>query len=131
MRVSFRHVLLVALAIGFLIDAVVGLVALVAQPLLQPLFDIPLKDSAVTMIAGGELVVASCIYAFVFRDPKRWQPFLWVLALDQIFGVLLPAVAMLQGTAPVTFKTVAPMPLQLALVIVYIIAARRPATRAG
>jgi ABC-type Fe3+-siderophore transport system permease subunit len=118
-------VLRIALAIGFCIDAFVGILCLIAQPLLQPLLDIPVKDPAVTTIAGGELVVAAGIYAFVFRDPQRWRPLLWLCALDQAFGVLLPAVEIARGHAPATLKTLGPMPLQLILCGIFVAAAMR------
>jgi hypothetical protein len=130
-------VLRIALAIGFCIDFFVGLLCVVAQPLLQPLLDIPVRDPAVTTIAGGELLVAAGIYAFVLRDPRRWQPLLWLCALDQTFGVVLPALEIAHGHAPATLKTLGPMPLQLLLVAVYVAGARwarRPAeavSRAG
>lgn len=119
-----RFVLRCALAIGFCIDAFVGVMCLVAQPLLEPLLDIPVKDPAVTTIAGGELLVAAGIYAFVFRDPQRWRPLLWLCALDQTLGVLLPAIEIARGHAPATIKTLGPMPLQLLLVAIYIAGAR-------
>jgi hypothetical protein len=119
-----RSVLRCALAIGFCIDAFVGVMCLVAQPLLEPLLDIPVKDPAVTTIAGGELLVAAGIYAFVFRDPQRWRPLLWLCALDQTLGVLLPAIEIARGHAPATIKTLGPMPLQLLLVAIYIAGAR-------
>ncbi len=115
----------IALAIGFCIDAFVGILCLVAQPLLQPLLDIPVKDPAVTTIAGGELLVAAGIYAFVFRDPQRWRPLLWLCALDQAFGVLLPALEIARGHAPATWKTLGPMPLQLILCGIFVWAATR------
>jgi hypothetical protein len=114
----------IALAIGFCIDAVVGILCVFAQPLLEPLLDIPVKDPAVTTIAGGELLVAAGIYAFVFRDPQRWRPLLWLCALDQTLGVLLPAIEIARGHAPATVKTLGPMPLQLLLVAVYVAGAR-------
>lgn len=120
----FVLVLRVALVIGFCIDAGVGLLCLLAQPFLQPLLDIPVKDPAVTTIAGGELVVASVIYALVLRDLQRWRPLLWLCALDQFFGALLPALEIAHGHAPATFKTLAPIPLQLVLVAIYIVGAR-------
>jgi hypothetical protein len=119
-----RIALRIALAIGFCIDAFVGALCLVAQPLLEPLLDIPVRDPAVTTIAGGELLVAAGIYAFVFRDPRRWQPLLWLCALDQAFGVLLPAIEIARGHAPATPKTLGPMPLQLVLVAAYVAGAR-------
>jgi ABC-type Fe3+-siderophore transport system permease subunit len=118
-------VLRIALAIGFCIDAFVGILCLVAQPLLQPLLDIPVKDPAVTTIAGGELLVAAGIYAFVFRDPQRWRPLLWLCALDQAFGVLLPALEIARWHAPATWKTLGPMPLQLILCGIFVWAATR------
>lgn len=114
----------IALAIGFCIDAFVGSLCVLAQPLLGPLLDIPVKDPAVTTIAGGELLVAAGIYAFVLRDPRRWRPLLWLCALDQGFGVLLPAIEILHGHAPATWKTLGPMPLQLVLIAVYVAGAR-------
>lgn len=121
----------IALIAGFCIDFGVGLLALVAQPLLEPLLDIPVKDPAVTTIAGGELIVASAIYALVLRDARRWQPLLWLCVLDQIFGVVLPALEIARGHAPATLKTLGPMPLQAVLIAIYLIAARRgPAARA-
>ena len=114
----------IALAIGFCIDAGVGMLCLVAQPLLQPLLDIPVKDPAVTTIAGGELIVAAGIYAFVLFDLQRWRPLLWLCALDQTLGVLLPAIEIARGHAPATLKTLGPMPLQLVLIVVYVLGAR-------
>lgn len=120
----YAPALRIALVIGFCIDAGVGLLCIIAQPLLQPLLDIPVKDPAVTTIAGGELIVASAIYALVLRDSKRWQPLLWLCAFDQLLGVLLPALEIARGHAPATFKTLAPMPLQLVLIGIYIAGAR-------
>jgi hypothetical protein len=117
-------VLRIALAAGFCIDFFVGLLCLVAQPLLQPLLDIPVKDPAVTTIAGGELLVAAGIYAFVFCDPRRWRPLLWLCALDQLLGVVLPAIEIARGHAPATLKTLGPMPLQAILIVIYVIGAR-------
>jgi hypothetical protein len=110
----------ITLAIGFCIDFFVGLLALFGQPLIQPLLDMPVRDPAMTAILGGELIVASGIYVLAFRDPRRWRPLLWLCALDQTLGVLIPAVTMVYGLAPATFKTIAPMPFQLALVAFYI-----------
>jgi hypothetical protein len=127
-------VLRIALAAGFCIDFFVGLLCLVAQPLLQPLLDIPVKDPAVTTIAGGELLVAAGIYAFVFCDPRRWRPLLWLCAFDQLLGIALPALEIARGHAPATIKTLGPMPLQALLIAVYVIGARStlgPAPRAA
>ncbi len=121
----FARVLRLALVCGLAIDAGVGLLALVAQPLMQPLLDLPIKDPALTTILGGELFVVAGVYAVVLRDPARWRPLLWLCAADQCLGVLLPALEIARGHAPATVKTLGPMPFQLALVAVYIAGARR------
>lgn len=120
----FALVLRIALAAGFCIDFIVGLLCLVAQPLLEPLLDIPVKDPAVTTIAGGELIVASVIYALAFADLPRWRPLLWLCVLDQFFGIVLPAIEMARGHAPVTAKTIGPMPFQIILIGIYVAGAR-------
>jgi hypothetical protein len=127
----FARVLRLALLCGFAIDAGVGLLALVAQPLMQPLLDLPVKDPALTTILGGELLVVAAVYAIVLHDPVRWRPLLWLCALDQCLGVLLPALEIARGHAPATIKTLAPMPFQLALVAIYIAgaASRQPSNR--
>jgi hypothetical protein len=127
----FARVLRLALLCGFAIDAGVGLLALVAQPLMQPLLDLPVKDPALTTILGGELLVVAAVYAIVLRDPVRWRPLLWLCALDQFLGVLLPALEIARGHAPATIKTLAPMPFQLALVAIYIAgaASKQPSNR--
>jgi hypothetical protein len=119
----------IALGVGFLIDACVGLVSLFAQPLLPTLFDIPVKDAATATILGGELLVAAAVYAFPLRDAVRFRPLLWVCALDQLFGVALPLDEIVRGALPATMKTVGPMPLQLLLVAVYVAGAIRPVKR--
>jgi hypothetical protein len=90
----------VALGIGFAIDAFV---------------DLPVKDPALVSIAGGEFAVAAGIYGLVFRDPERFRPLLWLCALDQLFAVVLPGLAIVSGHIPATVKTVGPLPLQLLL----------------
>ena len=115
----------IALIAGFCIDFFVGLLCVFAQPLLQPLLDIPVKDPAVTTIAGGELLVAAGIYAFVIADPRRWRPLLWLCALDQLLGVVLPAIEIARGHAPATLKTLGPMPFQAILIIAYVLGARK------
>ncbi|MDB5094691.1 MAG: hypothetical protein JWO85_2792 [Candidatus Eremiobacteraeota bacterium] len=125
----FARVLRVALVCGFAIDAGVGSLALFAQPLMQPLLDLPPKDPALTTILGGELLVVAGVYAIVLRDPVRWRPLLWLCALDQFLGVLLPALEIVRGHAPATMKTLGPMPFQLALVALFITGAVRGAPR--
>ena len=58
-------VLRIALAIGFVVDFSVAMLALFFQSALGPLLDIPLKDPAATTIAGGEFVVVHAICAGV------------------------------------------------------------------
>ena len=48
------------------------------------------------------------------------------MALDQVLAALLPGIEIARGHIPATFKTLAPMPINAALVIVYVLAARRP-----
>jgi hypothetical protein len=69
------------------------------------------------------LLVAAGIYVLAFLDPVRWRPLFWLCALDQTLGVVLPAIEIAHGHAPATFKTIAPMPFQLALVAMYVVGA--------
>ncbi len=121
----FSIALRVALIIGFLIDAGIGLLSLFAQPLIAPLLDVPVKDPALTTVFGGTLLVLSCLYMLVLRDGDRWRPLLWLCALDQTFGVLLPAVEIARGNVLATVKTVGPMPFQVVLVVIYVVGALR------
>jgi hypothetical protein len=116
----------VALALGFCIDAFVGLLCLFAQPLIEPLLGLAVRDPAMTTIAGGELIVAACVYALAFRDPLRWRPLLWICALDQTLGIVLPALEIARGNAPASFKTFGPMPFQAVLVALCVAYAARP-----
>ena len=118
-------VLRIALGIGFAIDAFVALLALFAPRLIEPILDLPVKDAALVTIAGGEFAVAAGVYALVFRDPERFRPLLWLCALDQLFAVVLPGLAIVEGHIPATVKTVGPLPLQLILAAVFIIGALR------
>jgi hypothetical protein len=114
----------VALVAGFGIDFIVGVLCVVGQPLLAPLLGIPVKDPAITAFLGGELIVASAIYALAFRNLARWRPLLWLCALDQTLGVVIPAAEIAAGNAPATLQTLGPMPLQLVLVALYVAGAR-------
>ncbi|MEA2787551.1 MAG: hypothetical protein QOF71_3655 [Candidatus Eremiobacteraeota bacterium] len=125
-RDTFTVVLRIGLAIGGAIDLFVGLLSLFAPQLLQPLLDIPVKDPTVVQIAGGEFVVAALVYALAFRDPVRFRALLWLCALDQIFAVVLPALAVLHGAAPATWKIVAPIPFQALLTVLFAVYAARP-----
>jgi hypothetical protein len=124
---KFDRVLRVALACGLGIDAFVGGLALFAQPLIEPWLDIPVKDPALTTIYGGALLVIIGVYALALRDPVRWRPLLWLCALDQTLGVLLPLIEIARGHVVGSPKIYAPMPPQLALVALYVAGAvRRP-----
>lgn len=120
-----------ALAIGFLIDAVVGIVAVLAPRLLQPLFDVPVKDALTAQIAGGEFVVVALVYGLAFRDPVRFRALLWLCALDQLFAVVLPALGIAHGALPRTWKIVAPIPFQALLALLFILFALAPPRRTG
>lgn len=122
----FTFAVRVALAAGMCIDGFVGLLCLFGQPLIEPLLGLAVRDPAMTTIAGGELVVAACIYGLAFRDPARWRPLVWLCALDQTFGIVLPAIEIARGHAPATIKTLGPMPFQAALVALYALYAARP-----
>ncbi len=121
----FTLALKIALAIGVVIDAGVGVLCLVAQPLLGPLLGVPVKDPAITAFLGGELLVAGTVYALVLTRPARWWPLLWLCAADQTLGVAIPAVQIAIGNVPASLQTIGPMPLQLVLVAIYVVAARR------
>jgi hypothetical protein len=125
-RDVFTVVLRAGLAIGFAIDLYVGVLALFAPQLITPLLDIPLHDPAIVRIAGGEYVVAALIYALAFRDPQRFRMLLWLCALDQLFAVVMPALAVAHGEIPNTWKIVAPIPFQALLAILFAVCAARP-----
>jgi len=118
-------VLRIALAIGFLIDFGVGVIALFAPQLMQPLFDVPVKDLMSAQIAGGEFLVAALVYALAIRDPVRFRALLWVCALDQLFAVVLPSLGIARGDIPGTWKVVAPIPFQALLAILFVVYAVR------
>ena len=114
-----------ALAIGFAIDLGVGLLALFAPQLIGPLLDVPVNDATLAGIAGGEFVVVALVYATAFRDPRRYRALLWICGLDQLFAVVLPALAVAHGTIPATWKTIAPIPFQALLVAILVAGAMR------
>jgi hypothetical protein len=122
----FTRVLRVGLAIGFIIDLYVGLLSLFAPQLLTPLLDIPMRDPVIVQFAGGEFVIAALVYAVAFRDPQRYRIVLWLCVLDQLFGVVMPALAVMHGAFPPTFKVIAPIPLQALLALLFAFAAARP-----
>jgi hypothetical protein len=125
-RDSFTIVVRVGLAIGGAIDLYVAVLSLFAPQLIQPLLDIPVKDPVLVQIAGGEYAVAALIYLLAFREPVRFRPLLWLCALDQLFAVVLPALAVAHGALPATWKIVAPIPFQALLFGLFVAYAARP-----
>lgn len=115
----------IALAIGLCIDAFVGVLSLFAQGAIAPLLDMPVKDPAVTLFAGGEFLVVAGLYALALADPKRFRPLLWLCALDQAFAIVLPLVAIAAGTLNSSPKILAPMPFQALLIGLYLAGALR------
>jgi hypothetical protein len=124
-RDLFTLALRAGLAIGFGIDLYVGVVSLFAPQLITPLFDIPMHDPVFAQLAGGEFVVAALVYALAFRDPRRFRVLLWLCALDQLFAVVMPAIAVAHGAIPSTWKTVGPIPLQAFLTLLFAFSAAR------
>ncbi len=121
----------VAIGIGAVIDATVAILALFFQPLLGPLFDIPVKDPAITTIAGGEYVVVTLLYVALLRDLERFRGLLWLIALDQTFAAAIPAYTIARGQVVATWKTIGPIPVSVLLAIVYAVAAARGPDRAA
>ena len=122
----FTPVVRVALAIGFAIDAFVGVLALFAPQLMQPLLDIPVRDPTLAQFAGAEFVVVALVYALAFRDPVRFRAVLWICAADQLFAVVMPVLALAHGAVPPTWKIVAPIPFQALLAVLFAVYAARP-----
>jgi len=92
---------------------------------IPPLLDIPMHDATLARLAGGEYVVAAALYALALRDPRRYRTLLWLCALDQLFAVVMPALALAHGEIPYGWKTVAPIPLQAVLALLFAAGARR------
>jgi hypothetical protein len=121
----FTIVVRIGLAIGFCIDAFVGVISVFAPQLLQPLLDVPVTDLTTAQIGGGEFVVAALVYALAFADPRRFRVLLWLCALDQLFAVVLPALAVAHGAIPGTWKIIAPIPFQALLAVLFAVYAAR------
>jgi uncharacterized membrane protein len=119
-------VLRIAVGVGLCIDTGVAILALFFQSLLGPLFDLPLKDPALTTIAGGEYIIVALVYVLVLREPERYRALLWLCALDQAFAALLPAIEIARGHVVATWKTIGPIPLSVLLAAVYAWGAARP-----
>jgi hypothetical protein len=115
-----ERVLRVALAVGAFIDGAIAVVALFFQPWVGPLSDIPAKDPAFTAFAGGEFLIVALVYLLILRDLKRYWPLLWLVALDQLLAVVLPAEQIASGNVVASWKTIAPMPLSALLAVIYV-----------
>ncbi|GAC1418844.1 MAG: hypothetical protein NVSMB64_28380 [Candidatus Velthaea sp.] len=114
------RVLRIAVALGLGIDAGVAVLCFFFQQQLGPLLDIPLKDPALTTIAGGEYAVVALVYVLILRHPVRFRPLLWLIALDQVFAAFLPALEILRGNVPGTIKTLGPIPFSVLLAAIYV-----------
>lgn len=121
----------VAIGLGAVIDATVAVLALFFQSLLGPLFDIPVKDPALTTIAGGEYVVVTLLYVALLRDLERFRGLLWLIAVDQALAAVIPAYTIARGQVVATWKTLGPIPFSVVLAIVYAVAAARGPDRAS
>jgi len=64
------------------------------------------------------------IYVVLLRDLRRFAPLLWLVALDQIFAAVIPGVEIARGHVVATWKTIGPIPLNLILSLVFLLAAR-------
>jgi hypothetical protein len=115
-----ERLLLIALAIGALVDGGVAVFALFFQPLLGPLFDVPAKDAAMTTLLGGEFLVVALVYLLLLRDLERYRPLLWLVALDQVLAIALPAQEIARGNMLGTWKTIGPFPLNALLAATFV-----------
>ncbi len=121
----FERVLRIALAIGCTIDAGVAVLSIFFQSLLGPLLDFPVKDPALTTLAGGEFLIVALIYALLLRDLERFRPFLWLVCLDQFFAGILVLYTVAIHEVAATPKIVGPIPFNLALAALFAVAARK------
>jgi hypothetical protein len=117
-------ILRIALALGALTDVFVAVVMLFFQPFAGPILDIPTKDPAIATFAGCELLVVALVYLALLRDPVRFRPLLYIVALDQIIAAAWPAFEIWRGDVVATWKTLGPIPFNLALVTIYLFGAR-------
>ena len=118
----------IGLVIGGAIDLYVGVLALAAPQLFPALLDIPMRDPLLAAFGGGEMLVVTLAYVLALRDPRANRILLWICALDQLVAVVMPSLAVAHGAIPATWKTIAPIPLQAALCVLFVLGARgRPA----
>jgi hypothetical protein len=113
-------------ACGFFLDAGVGLIALVLPQQLDPWLDIPYRNNpALAAFGGSEFLVVAVVYVLVFLEPRRRAFLFWILALDQTFATIVPAIEVLRGHIPASIKTIGPIPFVAALALAYVWAALR------
>jgi hypothetical protein len=114
------RILRIALVIGAVIDGGIAIVCLFFQPLSGPLTDIPVKDPAFATFAGGEFLVVALLYLLILRNLERYRLLLWIVALDQVLAIVLPAQEIARGNIVATWKTIGPMPLSALLAAAYV-----------
>jgi hypothetical protein len=119
-----RIVLRLALALGGLTDLFVATLMLFFQSATGPILDIPTKDPASATFVGCELVVVALVYLALIRDPVRFRPLLYIVALDQVVAAAWPVYEVWHGDIAGTWRTLGPIPFNLALVAIYLVAAR-------
>lgn len=90
----------------------------------------PVKDPALTTIAGGEYLVVTLVYASLLYDLRRYRMLLWIVALDQALAAALPLIEILRGNVVATWKTLGPIPFDALLALVYALRAPRRIGRA-
>lgn len=115
-----ERLLRVALAIGAIADGGIAVFALFFQASLGPLFDIPTKDPAVTTLLGGEFLVVALVYLLILRNFERYRPLLWLVALDQVLAIVLPAQEIARGNMLGTWKTIGPFALNALLAATFV-----------
>jgi hypothetical protein len=110
-----KRLVQVALVVGGLMDAWVGLLALLLPRFLGPLLDIPAVDPTWTAFAGAEFLVVAVVYFLILRDMERFRPFMLVVAFDQFLAAFGPLIMIWHGQLPNTWKTAGPLPVNFAL----------------
>ena len=123
-RTAWNRVVTIALVIGLAIDAWVGILAIFFQPLLGPILDVPSHDPAIATIAGTETLVVAGVYVLALRDWRRYPAIAWICCADQLFAAVVPAVEIVRGQFAATPKTLGPIPMSLALAVIFALAAR-------
>jgi hypothetical protein len=61
----------------------------------------------------------------VLREPRRYRALLWLCVLDQAFAVVMPALAVVHGEIPNSWKILAPIPFQALLAVLFVAGALR------